>query len=89
MPSQWKYAVELVAALLLAQSCNAYDTTCRSLPGDHSWPTENDWAELNRTVGGRLIATIPQANICHPVPYGVYNATACEGLQETWDLPQT
>lgn len=63
-------------------------TLCRSLPGDPGWPTAADWDGLNRTVGGRLIATIPEASVCHTEPYHNYNATACAALKPLWDFPQ-
>ncbi|OCL04327.1 putative FAD-dependent isoamyl alcohol oxidase [Glonium stellatum] len=79
----------LVGLSLLLSLCQAADTSCKNLPGDYGWPTPHDWAQLNQTVGGRLIATIPQASICHPLPYYDYDATACTTLREAWDLPQT
>ncbi|KAK1766009.1 hypothetical protein QBC33DRAFT_123457 [Phialemonium atrogriseum] len=61
---------------------------CRSLPGDAGWPTVADWDNLNHTVGGRLIATIPEASVCHTEPYHNHNATACAALKPLWDFPQ-
>ena len=57
-------------------------TTCRYIPGDRGWPTQDDWGQLNTTVGGRLIATDPQAHVCHtPTP----NNTACDALRAPWN----
>nr|UYO77191.1 FAD-dependent isoamyl alcohol dehydrogenase [Trichoderma balearicum] len=60
--------------------------TCRVLPGDAAWPSAHDWAALNRTINGHLIATIPEASVCHNSPFKDYNATACALLQSSWDV---
>ncbi len=62
--------------------------SCKPIPGDPAWPTNAEWAQLNRTVGGRLIATVPEASVCHYDPYHDYNATACDALKPGWDFPQ-
>ena len=64
----------------------ASNLACRYMPGDSGWPSSQEWADLNATVGGRLIATTPLATPCHDPNY---NATACAILQEGWDQPQT
>lgn len=57
---------------------------CRFIPGDVGWPSLQDWAELNSTVGGRLIVTVPVASICH-MP--TYRDTECAILKEQWNFP--
>lgn len=57
---------------------------CRYIPGDPDWPDENEWSQLNSTVGGRLIATTPAASVCHG---DTYNETACNNLKQIWDHP--
>ena len=57
--------------------------TCRNIPGDTGWPSSNDWQDLNSTVGGRLIATVPLGSSCHDP---AYNGTQCSYLDEKWDL---
>jgi hypothetical protein len=59
---------------------------CRYLPGDHEWPTQQEWDELNKTVHGQLIATIPLGSACHDP---TYNATECSYLQKEWPYAQT
>lgn len=39
--------------------------SCRFLPGDQGWPSPQEWGELNKTIGGRLIAAVPLAAVCH------------------------
>ncbi|ORY61468.1 uncharacterized protein BCR38DRAFT_347635 [Pseudomassariella vexata] len=55
--------------------------SCMCFPGDTCWPSEVDWAGLNATVGGRLIATVPLGSPCHDP---TYNATECAYLQSQW-----
>jgi hypothetical protein len=70
------------AFLLPLSKANA--TTCRYLPGDDGWPSSQEWAQLNVTVQGRLIMTIPLGAPCHDP---TYNATECFLLQEEWPSP--
>lgn len=63
--------------------------SCRNIPGDVDWPTQQEWASLNTTVGGRLIATVPLASVCHDEgEFAQYNETACDALRQRWDLSQ-
>ncbi|KAK0702405.1 hypothetical protein B0H67DRAFT_614299 [Lasiosphaeris hirsuta] len=62
---------------------------CKSIPGDSRWPGASEWATLNQTVGGRLIASRPAADVCHVEPFHVYDAAACVNLQTNWDRPET
>lgn len=57
------------------------------MPGDVSWPSQNEWDHLNSTVNGRLIATKPIAFSCHEPNY---DETECTRAQElwTWPMPQ-
>lgn len=71
--------------LLLATVTNAGKSSCRNIPGDAGWPAESEWAQLNKTVDGRLIATIPLASACHTLPYHDFDETACAALQAEWD----
>ncbi|KAL8881457.1 MAG: hypothetical protein Q9198_001347 [Flavoplaca austrocitrina] len=57
---------------------------CRCLPGDTCWPKAQEWAELNRTVNGQLIATVPVAAPCHDP---IYNAAECSKIRELWAFP--
>ncbi|KAF4614409.1 hypothetical protein G7Y89_g15329 [Cudoniella acicularis] len=79
--------VFLLSVPIFAGTANT--ASCRYIPGDDKWPSQSDWALLNSTVGGRLIATIPQASICHTSPYSDFNKTACETLAANWNLAKT
>jgi hypothetical protein len=71
--------------LLKASPALTYADSCRCLPGDDCWPSPQDWAQLNITVHGRLIATIPLGAPCHNP---IYNATECSLLQIEWPHPE-
>lgn len=83
------------AASLLSLAAASYATTCRCGPYDACWPSNSDWAALNATVGGRLIATIPMGSPCHDttvLPFhnitNGYNATACQVVRDGWRIPE-
>jgi hypothetical protein len=59
---------------------------CRVIPGDRGWPSEQAWDQLNKTVSGRLVATVPVASTCHD---SSYDEAACLAKKEQWDLAQT
>ncbi|KAK1248264.1 LOW QUALITY PROTEIN: hypothetical protein MKX08_006484 [Trichoderma sp. CBMAI-0020] len=65
----------------LAHAAPATTASCKCLPGDACWPSAGDWAAFNKTVDGRLIATVPLASPCHEA---AYNATECQFLQDSW-----
>lgn len=62
---------------------------CKSIPGDTAWPADQEWGLLNETVGGRLIATVPAASVCHTggVFDGRFNASECQWLKALWNFP--
>lgn len=59
---------------------------CKCFPGDACWPSEHEWSAFNRTVGGRLIKTVPLGSPCHDPNY---NEALCEELRATWTLSPT
>lgn len=69
-----------------ANSSQPSSSSCRCIPGDACWPDGCQWHNLNGTVRGHLIATVPLAEVCHD-PF--YNATACALLAAVWDRPET
>ncbi|KAJ5109539.1 hypothetical protein N7456_006214 [Penicillium angulare] len=76
----------LAITVALASTVLASESQCRCFPGDSCWPSLSDWSALNKTVGGRLIATVPIGTPCHNP---TYNGAACDALQANWTLPQT
>ncbi|KAL6716011.1 hypothetical protein ACLMJK_006973 [Lecanora helva] len=73
-----------LAFLPVSHSAAAPQPSCRCLPGDTCWPKPQDWASLNKTVGGRLIATVPLAAPCHDP---TYNGAECANIKNLWALP--
>jgi hypothetical protein len=74
----------LLSALALAKT--GPEPSCRNIPGDVGWPQPSEWADLNQTVNGQLIKTVPLGSVCHYEPYGVYNKTECDALRQDWDF---
>ncbi|CAG8984001.1 hypothetical protein HYALB_00009010 [Hymenoscyphus albidus] len=58
-------------------------TKCKNIASDPRWPGPEDWARLNATVDGRLIATVPIAVDCHNPSY---NHEQCQVLKDTWSF---
>jgi len=55
--------------------------TCRYIPGDAGWPSQEKWNKLNKTLEGRLIATVPIAHVCHDRgDFFAYNETECAAV---------
>jgi hypothetical protein len=76
-------AVLLNSVEALPQGPEAKDD-CRCLPGDACWPAESTWAQLNSTVSGKLVATVPIGSPCHDP---TYDAAACDELKTQWTNP--
>ncbi|KAI1453920.1 FAD-binding domain-containing protein [Annulohypoxylon moriforme] len=74
----------LIFALIRGAVAGADSLTCKYLPGDANWPSEDEWTTLNNTVGGRLIATIPLGSPCHDP---TYDEELCASLQDQWLYP--
>lgn len=78
----------LVSAAAVNTSC-VTQPSCRCLPSDSCWPSKSAWTSFNKTVGGRLIATVPIGSVCHDSAFGSYNAQKCDALKSVWDYPAT
>ncbi|KAH8653558.1 hypothetical protein BX600DRAFT_385991 [Xylariales sp. PMI_506] len=76
-----KNFVVLVSWLVAAYTGYAAALTCKCFPGDTCWPSTAEWNQLNETVDGRLIETVPIGSPCHAPNY---NATECKYLQKEW-----
>ncbi|KAF2199995.1 FAD-binding domain-containing protein [Delitschia confertaspora ATCC 74209] len=59
---------------------------CRCFPGDPCWPSAPEWDAFNKTLNGKLIATIPVGSVCHGT---TYNTQKCAQLRANWKLPET
>jgi hypothetical protein len=79
----WACFVAILAdsLCLLAAAAPQLNRLYRYLPGDPEWPNDQDWAALNKTVGGNLIKGVPLAQPC----YGdEANKTECLKIQNDW-----
>jgi hypothetical protein len=56
---------------------------CRYIPEDAGWPGPQLWSQLNQTVHGRLIATVPVGSVCHEP---TYDEDKCKELSAKWGL---
>lgn len=63
-------------------------TECKCFPGDHCWPSKQDWDSLNQTVDGRLVATVPLASPCYH-SWDNYDNATCTELRDTWTKADT
>ena len=61
------------------------DGGCKCMPGDACWPSTEDWTALNRSLSGKLIATVPLGSSCHDP---TYVEAECLSLQQQWFKPE-
>lgn len=40
-------------------------SSCKEIPENPNWPSDADWAGLDKAVGGRLSKPAPLAAVCH------------------------
>ena len=55
---------------------------CKVIPGDDDWPSEEDWASFNATLGGVLLKPKPLASVCYAGEG--YDAARCNELKSSW-----
>lgn len=87
----WRIAVictTLCHAASIPKPYNQY-TECRCFPGDACWPSVAEWNAFNQTIGGKLIANVPLASVCHNSEFGPYDAEKCSSLRSNWFAPET
>lgn len=58
------------------------DLKCKVFPGDTEWPSDHQWALLNKTTNGALIKTTPIAAPCFAGP--LYDADKCAYIASQW-----
>ena len=61
---------------------------CKCGPEDSCWPPRKQWDNLNSTVNGRLIKTVPIGAICRYSfeNTSYYNPQGCAKLKATWNI---
>ncbi|KAF5347957.1 hypothetical protein D9756_010213 [Leucocoprinus leucothites] len=61
---------------------------CRTFPGDRDWPSDLQWSAFNKTVGGRLIKTVPIGAPCHSnFPRVSFSQSECDNIKANWHDP--
>ncbi|TGO82544.1 hypothetical protein BPOR_0809g00050 [Botrytis porri] len=70
-------------------SASPLRSSCRCFPGDSCYPDANVCDALNATVGGKLIASVPIAAVCHFDQFVAYDEQACATLRDNWFYPET
>ena len=78
-------ALLLIASGLASAANIKRGQTCKVTPSDPNWPSKADWAALNTTVGGRLIAPTPPGAVCH-TNRPEYNAASCANVASQWPV---
>ena len=74
----------VVATAISAAAINNY--SCKSTPLDSSWPNPEQWANLNASLHGTLIQTLPVASSCYAGnPFG--SEVSCDLTSAQWSLP--
>ncbi|KAF2204847.1 FAD binding domain-containing protein [Delitschia confertaspora ATCC 74209] len=59
--------------------------SCKSAPGDPSWPSKSVWNVFNLLLGGALSPIIPVASPCYPdSTYNDYDAAKCATVTNNW-----
>ncbi|GAP88681.1 putative FAD binding domain protein [Rosellinia necatrix] len=78
-----------LAFLLASVAATTCGRKCKNIPGDSNWPSQDEWASLNETIGGNLIATVPLASVCHSQgAFALLNESACDILKGQWDYSE-
>lgn len=68
---------------LVQRTWNGTKYGCKCYYDDPCWPSQSDWAALNKTLDGNLIVDVPPGAVCHNTfngPLGTletYDAAAC------------
>lgn len=59
---------------------------CRATPEVSTWPSLEKWNQLNTTVKGNLIQTIPPAAVCYQTfnNQTTYNKAECDRVTASW-----
>lgn len=57
--------------------------SCKTLPGDHLWPSESQWNALSKKGGGNLIKYRPPGAVCSRRS-AVYSAESCAALRPVY-----
>ncbi|KAI0516776.1 hypothetical protein F5B22DRAFT_180525 [Xylaria bambusicola] len=60
---------------------------CKLLPGDLTYPSQEDWISLDALSDGALIKTVPIGAVCYEGE--VYDSRKCQFLLDNWNVSDT
>jgi len=60
-----------------------HGSNCKSIPSSKSWPSDEKWSSLNRTLSGRLIKPSPPGAVCHPTQ-ATFDPISCPTVMAGW-----
>ena len=63
----------------------AQNSSCKAVPHSPTWPSEQQWAVLNSSLYGRLLAPLPPAAVCDP-SLPIYNNATCSYVASQYQL---
>lgn len=70
-----------VPICLVAGTCAT--PKCKTTPFELDWPSDAEWAYLNKSINGELLRTTPVASSCWPGnPFG--SPLSCDIVQNNW-----
>ncbi|KAK5999244.1 VAO-type flavoprotein oxidase [Cladobotryum mycophilum] len=80
----------LLPLACLAHLASAYcapnqNSNCKAYPGSPDWPPSETWAQLNKTLGGRLLHPAPPGAVCHP-GQPTYSPGQCPNVAKGWKV---
>lgn len=61
--------------------------SCKTMPGDLTWPGKVVWKVFNLLTGGALIKTVPFGAVCYEGEH--YDADACARIIDNWTNSDT
>jgi hypothetical protein len=74
----------ILASTLFSATLGA-SNQCKTFPGDAAWPSSSEWNDFNKTINGRLVATVPLGAPCHGASF---DSVACESLKSQWQTEE-
>ncbi len=56
---------------------------CKTTPASADWPSHEVWAQLNRTISGRLLQPTPPGAVCHATQ-PTFASEKCAQVRKSW-----
>lgn len=80
------YMAAFVGSARSLTARNGGTPDCRCRPTDPCWPSQSQWASLNASVSGSLIATQPVGHVCHDPGFdaAACNASMAQSQDSVW-----